>query len=621
MKYSANVYPRNDGNTTITHSDPEKAHIGLCFSGGGSRALTCAWGQILGLRKLNLMEKARYISSVSGGTWASSIYSYLPDHISDEALLGTYYPPEDLSLTKEAGKLDMNHLPPYSLGHVPHGMSLKTLGEMTGQFLLTHKKKDHKWLWAYLVGRFVLKPYGLQSEGEHPWQSSKHFTLSKPYAKKFPQPSPPIDAFYFLRAGRPFPIMNNNIMEPCPHGVIQLPNQVTPVAGGAQGESPSGCPLGGGLVESYGVCSTLSPNASIQSPATVETNQPYSLIDIVSTSSAFFAEFLVSHVREQMTEPKKKRDFIQQIKANLTKDEAKSLLAEIKADISDLDTIIEKQLETVGFDDMSSLLGNIVPTYTYWPVRKESTNHEMGYTDGGSLDNTGILGMLAQTETGGDDAPPIRLLAFDNTSTPLINKRGTIIAAGQVAPLFGIDFDEKTGSYHPFTDHQKDPGHQDFTSKSLITVFDNQADSTGKRPFDKLVQGLYTSSCGASSGEKPEANRQNREPAFHQMALTTVDNSLSGVMAHRNVKFFYIQNAKMLAWQDRIGDKTLKSEIVCGQEASKDPFTPFKNFPYYSTGFKIGLEKKEAHALSQMWAWAISDEQSPLAHRLRLFMK
>ena len=98
--YTSQVYPNNLENPTLKYSDNSKENIALCFSGGGSRALTCAWGQILGLSQENLIDKIRYISSVSGGTWASSIYSYLPSNISDNNLLGDYIKPEDLSINK-----------------------------------------------------------------------------------------------------------------------------------------------------------------------------------------------------------------------------------------------------------------------------------------------------------------------------------------------------------------------------------------------------------------------------------------------------------------------------------------------------------------------------------------
>ena len=47
-----------------------------------------------------------------------------------------------------------------------------------------------------------------------------------------------------------------------------------------------------------------------------------------------------------------------------------------------------------------SFISNIIPKYNYWSVNKNITNKIMDYTDGGTLDNTGIIGILEQTDTG-----------------------------------------------------------------------------------------------------------------------------------------------------------------------------------------------------------------------------
>src|SRR4051794_17191246 len=66
---------------------PYTTNTGLCFSGGGSRALSAAMGQMRGLRELGLLSRARYISCVSGGSWASTAYTFLPSFITDDDFL------------------------------------------------------------------------------------------------------------------------------------------------------------------------------------------------------------------------------------------------------------------------------------------------------------------------------------------------------------------------------------------------------------------------------------------------------------------------------------------------------------------------------------------------------
>ncbi len=632
MKFKTKIYPNKGSNPTIENSDKSKQNIGLCFSGGGSRALTCAWGQMLGLRTLDLIDKARYISSVSGGTWATSIYSYLPDGISDTDLLGTYFPPEKLSLGGLDETFNVTILAARSLGKAPEGMRLKTLAMLAGKFLVTHRASNHKWLWAYLVGHLVLEPYDLRSQGDSEWDSTKSFTLSNEYASKnFPHGAPLLKDFYFLRAGRPFHIMNNNIMIKVSNpariksNIVQLPNQVTPVAGGARGKAPNGSITGDGLVESYGVCSTLNQQSATTSPVDITISQPYSLIDIVSTSSAFFAETVACYIKDQMVDPEKKKVLISNIKTQLTPTHKESLLAEMEHEMKSIASVIEKRLEDAVFNDVSRL-GTIVPSYNYWPIEDNSTNRVMEYTDGGTLDNTGVIGMLAQTEMG-ERNEAIRLVVFDNTDTPLAKKNGLIIAASQMAPLFGIDFNEKTGKYQAFTESQKDPDNTDFKAVSLISLFENKKDADGNTPFDKLVNGVYAASCGAASGESPDDSKMCSDPAFYEMELITTDNDLVGITSNRKVKLLYIQNACIMNWQNNIGDGDLKDQIVAGQKGKGIEIEPddkkydFKDFPYYSTFLKIGLEAKESNMLSQMWAWAIADDRSTLKKHLQDFLQ
>lgn len=636
MAYKANIYTESKQNPTIAHSDAARSNLGICFSGGGSRAMTCAWGQLLGLKTLKLMDRVRYISSVSGGTWASSIYAFLPDHITDDDLLGAYYTPECLSLATDTGKLNVDSLNKYSLGQAPAGMGVQKLGAWAACFLIVHSSSNYKWFWADIVAHFILEPYGLRSEGKKSWISSKSFSLSREYANRyFPPdaPAPSIENYFFLRSGRPFIIMNNNMMEKtqitnkAKSNIVQLPNQVTPVSGGALGQTPNATIIGGGSVESYGYSSTLDQTTANSSPVKISISQPYSLIDIVSTSSAFFADAIMSWIAKQVGDPNKKKKLVNQIKACLKPEHEKLLIAKVEKDFldifeigKDIEGIIGKYLEKIVQKDLS-FLGECIPTYNYWPIKHESSNREIGYTDGGTLDNTGVIGLLAQTDDGSSHREPMNIVVFDNTDTPLENKNGHIIAASQAAPLFGIDFDTRSGAYKPFTRRQKDPNNKEFNAASLITVFDNQPDSSGNTPFDKLNKGLYAASCGAASGETPNNSKANREPAFYQFEAMTVNNSLAHITAGRTVNMMYIQNAKMLRWQNRIGDATLKHYIAQGQEKSNDPFIAFSNFPYYNTFSKIGLEPKESNTLSQMWAWALADDSSPLKKQLKTFIE
>ena len=93
---------------------------GVCFSGGGTRSLTATMGQLRALQQLNLIENIRYISCVSGGSWACTTFTYYQEGANnDDEFLG-------MSLTKEQRKNrkfeegpqdSWASLPPACLGH------------------------------------------------------------------------------------------------------------------------------------------------------------------------------------------------------------------------------------------------------------------------------------------------------------------------------------------------------------------------------------------------------------------------------------------------------------------------------------------------------------------------
>lgn len=682
--YEANLYKNGAPNPFIDHADSSRANMGLCFSGGGSRALTCAWGQMLGLQSLNSMEKFRYISSVSGGTWASSIYSYLPTTISDETLLGTYRSPKDLTL-EEVSKLTSQ-----SFGEVPNNLGIKKLLLTILRTIVNPNHSDWKWMWAEYIAENVLSPYGLREQGSKPWNSTHSFSYNAKYASGFPAESPKSDTLFFLRTKRPLLAMNNNIMDinkptfKFKNSVIQVPGQSTPFSTGSRGRVEDKSSIGGGMVETYGMSSELTAQFGDKSMADISLSQSYSLIDSVSTSSAFFADVAATYFYNNVSSEDKLDglvayliddivedvlhgilNYVKNHISSIFKTEASikkfyklhgmrnmeeelvensligTLFRKAKKEISDIPgdakdfvekgrSVIEDHIDEilaeavvstlestpfVGlfiidvlslFDSFDAFASALVPKYNYWPVTSPSQNKELPYTDGGTLENTGILGMLAQTEDPKGTAEPLKLIAFDNTDTPLVKKGENIIAADQIAPLFGLFFDVKSGDVKPFSEEEKDPKSTKFKSQSLITIFQND-----KNEFDSIRTQLF------------ENNKNKSVPAFASVDLVTVDNKLAYISAGRKVSLLYVQNCVMNSWIDAIGDAKLKDQITEGasqhdsqviNEVAHDlnVFQDFHNFPYYNTFFKIHLEPKESASLAQMWAWGVSDDASPL---------
>lgn len=122
---------------------------GISFSGGGSRALSNTLGALRALEDLGLMPHVDAISSVSGGSWASSIYMFAEGN--KEALLGRATKPGDLSLERLAE-------PPAELGR-PVTTSCHSFLKRVLAGKLPYEK-----IWQLFIGETILAPFGLNDE-------------------------------------------------------------------------------------------------------------------------------------------------------------------------------------------------------------------------------------------------------------------------------------------------------------------------------------------------------------------------------------------------------------------------------------------------------------------------
>lgn len=77
----------------------EKEDIGIALPGGGVRACAYSLGVLRALHKLNVLQKAKYMTSVSGSSWINAIYSYQKLYTTKE-ILGEYIPPSELTYSR-----------------------------------------------------------------------------------------------------------------------------------------------------------------------------------------------------------------------------------------------------------------------------------------------------------------------------------------------------------------------------------------------------------------------------------------------------------------------------------------------------------------------------------------
>lgn len=73
-----------------------RPNTGIAFSGGGSRSYGASIGYLSALSELGLMDNVRYIGGMSGGSWATTVYTYGQNITDDIAYLGPIVDPEDI---------------------------------------------------------------------------------------------------------------------------------------------------------------------------------------------------------------------------------------------------------------------------------------------------------------------------------------------------------------------------------------------------------------------------------------------------------------------------------------------------------------------------------------------
>lgn len=354
--------------------------VGVCLSGGGSRALTAAMGQLRALTALGLMNNVAFISSVSGGTWAAGAYTYLPASISDDDFLGPVVQPGDI--TPES----LQTLPPNNLGIVPTRLSWSDILETIGDLKLKYHYPDD-YLWQGIVGKYMLSPFGLWNQsfkGGYPSQyySSTASDLTAPGGILGRNPELAVNQFTVMQRPRPLLTMNGAMYSnPAVSKSSQLlPFESSPAAVGIRmtfaGQGPGGRDIGGGMIESFGMGSMWQHDLPDSQAAVSIPARPFALSDMVSISSAAFAQ------------------------------------------------TIEKLHDLFGLD----------PQYLYWPVanREDPKNTAYSYTfaDGGLLENTGVASMLSR------QVPNV--IACVNSETPLSKQNGEIVVDSQIPLLFGI---------------------------------------------------------------------------------------------------------------------------------------------------------------------------------------
>ena len=360
-------------------------NVGVCFSGGGSRALSATMGQLRGLSQppgpgqKPWIDRIGTISSVSGGCWASSLYTYLPDKFSYSNFLNSPAGPSELTWSGGASPSNLAYLPPDNMGWVPTRIGWEELYDQVEYFRKQGFNDSHQW-WRAAIGNLIFRDFDLYSPDK--FQPTKYFGWQEFYFDRVTKPYNPLTAgdLRFSRNYWPWLIMNAGMFYPDFSGKQELvPFFSSMQQGGILGTFPqhgqSGPVVGGGTVQPFALGSQFQAKQS-DGRVKVSQSRPFSLVDMAAmSSSAFAAEFENKY----------------------------------------------------GLDDL-------VPEYTYWsPINGGSVGQTYQFADGGNIENSGLVTLIANTQlkkivvfVNSSEAVEHDLTTFEYTQVP-----------ATIPPLFG----------------------------------------------------------------------------------------------------------------------------------------------------------------------------------------
>lgn len=355
-------------------------NVAVCLSGGGSRAMTAGMGQLLALETLqvgnaSLLSQTKMISSVSGGSWVSVPFSFLTPGTTDTAFLGgPYTEPASLTVTG-LSVLDSSCV----ASEIIKGFTLVDL--VAAAIVLYNLGIPADMLWQVLIGSAFLYPYKLFTAvnglpaSYFAYDQSAVTAIQQANAGTSLATEPFNVVAQVSGQTRPYYLCNMSMSVPDPtsptkQDPILLPVQSTPFFTGIV-SSPgindvNGRAVGGGGVTSFGFNS--APTAVSGSSVSVEQSRQWSLVDIIGTSSAAFAEELISIFKEMASNPPR---FAAALSSN--RDEILRKVTALGLDSTQAGTIIDDAVAAVARGDIQAHLANfsfdptaIVPSYQYW---------------------------------------------------------------------------------------------------------------------------------------------------------------------------------------------------------------------------------------------------------------
>lgn len=279
----------------------QKKDVGICFSGGGSRSASATIGYLRALKMMNVLDKIKYISVVSGSSWILVPFTYLKKDWDEDKFIGL---DKFGDLNKVLNINDVNYTDEKYIGNslISYANNSSLIKYIFESFrYLGHGEKTR--IWPYMLGKMMLEPYDLLN--------TDFYSLNKNIIELFQEKPLSLDKSLEFKLpynnDRPFLFVNTNIVKPNKYGSLTNTDfslvNFTPLYSGtlsSLNDSKNGEMYGNGYINSYGFHSKEFYNlnkidenlslAQVEIPASQSLNniQRFNLFDMVGSSSAAY---------------------------------------------------------------------------------------------------------------------------------------------------------------------------------------------------------------------------------------------------------------------------------------------------------------------------------------------
>jgi hypothetical protein len=382
---------------------------------------------------------------------------------------------------------------------------------------------------------------------------------------------------------------------------VQATPFFTGILGSPQGTDANGQQPGGGGITSFAFNSIFVKSNQDGTDTVTQTRQ-WALTDIVGTSSAFFAEVLQNQIAYWEKNP---LDFIRLLAEYLDE-----ILKWIKSHLP-----LQAQAPAAGFvkkhaaaksaEDVAVLqfkfpnLQDIIPEYYYFPVGQQTPVNRpqpTRFADGGSLDNTGVNGLLAYSDIQS-------IIAFINTEEALQQGQygisdgnggfvpnTNIIVDESIPPLFGYQPYDATNGYVLYSGAQNESFYYQYMNNQ---VFDSSE-------FANFLTQLW-SNTGAS----------NNNPAVLSQTLVVRPNTWFGIQGGQTVTVVWNYLSYVTQWDNLFSNNSDVQNIIANEVSTN-------NFPHYSTLTRTQLNATQVNLLSNLTSWCVvqADQQTEVFSKL-----